>query len=163
MATDEAKKENTIRRLKLMVQVMTTQIYDILGESSMALAGGMGEAMLAMFEKEQGLELAGEDPVSVAKEVDRILVDEYGIADEISLVSIETGVADIKCKGCKSTAFCDNIVASGVKIPFICPVMLTCNAALSKIGYKEQFTYERWPDGKGCIFHVKRIGYEKPA
>jgi hypothetical protein len=163
MATDEAKKENALRMALVMLQVLTSEVYDTLGESSMALANGMGEAMLAMFEKEQGLEVGGEDPIAIGKEVDRILVDEYGFADEIALVPIETGVADIKVKACRNTFFCDKMLVSGMKTPFICPAMLTCKTALVHMGFKEQITYERWQEGKGCIFHFRRLSYNKPA
>jgi hypothetical protein len=157
MANDEAKKANALRMVRLMLQVLTSEVYDTLGDSSMALAGGMGEAMLAMFEKEQGLEVGGEDPLAIGKEIDRILVDEYGFADEIALVPITPGVADIKVKGCTNTSFCDKLVASGVKTPFICPVMLSCNSALVHMGLVDRISIERWQEGKGCIVHFKRV------
>jgi hypothetical protein len=163
MATDDAKKENALRMAAVMLQVLASEVYDTLGESSMALANGMGEATLAMFEKEQGLEVGGEDPIAIGKEIDRILVDEYGLAEEIVIVPIETGVADMKIKSCKSTFMCDKMVASGMKVPFTCPAMLTCKTALAKMGFKEQITYDRWQEGKGCIFHYKRVSFNKPA
>ena len=159
MATDEAKKANALRMTQLMLQILSSEIWDTLGESSMALTGGMGEAMLAMFEKEQGLEVGGEDPLAIGKEINRILADEYGLAEEITLVPIETGVADIKAKGCHNAYFCDKMIASGVKIPIVCPVMLSCNTALSHMGYKEKINIERWQEGKGCIVHFKRLSF----
>ena len=109
-------------------------------------------AVLEMMEKEQGLEVAAEDPLALGKEIERILVDEYGLAHEIT---IETDMVntDIKVRSCNNTSFCDQLVASGVKTPFICPVMLATSAALRKIGYQGHAKIERWQEGKGSIVH----------
>jgi hypothetical protein len=155
MATDEAKKANAQRMMMLSMKVLISEVWDTLGDSSIALADGMGDAVLAMMEKEQGLEIGGEDPAAIGKEIDRILVDEYGLANEVTLESDGTTFADTKISGCHNTQFCDQLVASGVKMPFICPVMLVSASLLKQKGIKAHITYERWQAGKGCIFHLK--------
>lgn len=154
MATDEAKKANALRMTSLSLEVLAEEVWDTLGESSMALAKGMGDAILEMLEKEQGLELAGEDPVAVGTEINRILVDEYGYAQEISMINLAVGEkVDVKVKGCINTAFTDRLTKAGVKTPFICPMMLLGGALLRRVGMNPHITIERWPEGKGCIIH----------
>jgi hypothetical protein len=157
MATDEAKKMNALRMTSLSLEVLAAEIWDTLGESSMALANGMGDAILEMVEKEQGLEIAGEDPVAVGKEINRILSDEYGYTQEITMVTEPNVGSDVKAKGCLNTTFCDKLIKSGVKTPFTCPIMLLGSAALRQMGLKYRITIDRWPEGKGCIIHYKRL------
>jgi hypothetical protein len=105
------------------------------------------------MEKEQGLEIAAENPMAVGKELERILVDEYGLAQEITIKPVTEKDTDLYVKTCGGTFFCDKMVANGVKIPFTCPAMLATSAALRKLGYKGHVSIERWQDGKGCIIH----------
>jgi hypothetical protein len=157
MATDEAKKANAQRMMLLAMKVLISEVWDTLGDSCMALSHGMGDAILKMMEKEQGLEIAAEDPVAVSKEVERILVDEYGLAKEISLETDGVSDSALKVKGCSNTPFCDQLVAGGVKIPFICPAMLATSAGLRKMGYKGSVKIERWQEGSGCIVRFKAM------
>ena len=157
MATDDAKKANAQKMMMLSMKVMISEVWDTLGDSSMALSHGMGDAILEMMEKEQGLEIAAENPMAVGKEIERILVDEYGLAHEITIESDGVKDTDLKVKGCNNTYFCDQLTASGVKTPFICPAMLSTSAALRKLGYKGRVSIERWQEGKGCIVHFKGV------
>jgi hypothetical protein len=156
MATDEAKKANAQRMMMLSMKVLISEVYDTLGDSCMALSHGMGDEILKMMEKEQGLEIAAEDPLALGKEIERILVDEYGLAHEIT-IKTDMVKTDINVKGCNNTFFCDQLVANGVKIPFICPVMLATSAALRQLGYKGRANIERWQEGKGCIVHFTAV------
>jgi hypothetical protein len=153
MATDEAKKINALRMTSLSLEVLAEEVWDTLGESTMALSRGMGDAILAMFEKEQGLEVAAENPEAMGKEIERILVDEYGYAQEITLVVDAKMNADFKVKGCINTAFTDKLLKAGVKTQFTCPVMLVTGAAMRQLGMKGHVNIERWQEGKGCIIH----------
>ncbi len=156
MATDEAKKANAQRMMMLSMKVLLSEVYDTLGDSCMALSHGMGDAVLKMMEKEQGLEIAAEDPLALGKEIERILVDEYGLAQEIT-IKTDMVKTDISVKGCNNVLFCDQLIANGVKIPFICPVMLATSAALRQLGYKGRVNIERWHEGKGCIVHFQAV------
>ena len=150
MATDEAKKMNLIRMLDLSLEVLAEEVYDTLGDSALVLSKGMGDAILEMMEKEEGLEIAGENAGVIGKEIDRILVDEFGFAKEISLDIDPNGVALMKVTGCINTAFTDKMLAKGLKMNYVCPVMLVASAALRQMGYKGRVKIERWPEGKGC-------------
>lgn len=161
MATDEAKKLNALRMTTLSLQVLAAEVWDTLGDSSMALANGMGDALLEMLEKEQGLEIAGEGPAVIGTEINRILVDEYGYANEISMIvdgtSDNPSGAVVSVKGCINTANTDKLLKAGVKIPFICPMMLIGNALLRRVGMNVRINIERWPEGKGCKIHYKVV------
>jgi hypothetical protein len=157
MATDEAKKMNALRMTALSLEVLAAEVWETLGDTSMALSRGMGDAILEMMEKEQALEIAAENPLAVGKEIERILVDEYGLAQEITIKTDGSKDTDLFVKGCNSTYYCDRMVASGVKIPFTCPAMLATSAVLRKLGYKGRVDIERWQDGKGCIIHFHGV------
>lgn len=152
MATDEAKKMNALRMAALSLEVLATEVWETLGETSMAMSHGMGDAILEMMEKDQALEIAAEDPLAVGKEIERILVDEYGLAQEIT-IKTDMVHTDLFVKTCTATFFCDKMVQNGVKTPFTCPAMLATSAAMRKMGYKGRVSIERWQEGKGCIVH----------
>jgi hypothetical protein len=150
MATEEAKKENMLRMTELSLEVLGAEVWDTLGETAMVLGRGMGDAILEMLEKEEGLEIAGESSLDVGKEIDRIFVDEFGFAKEISVDVDQDAVATIKVNGCINTKFTDKMLASGVKMNFTCPIMLATSAALRQMGMKGRVNIVRWPEGKGC-------------
>jgi hypothetical protein len=150
MATEEAKKENMLRMTELSLEVLAAEVWDTLGESSMVLGRGMGDAILEMLEKEEGLEIAGEDSLNVGKEIERIFVDEFGFAKEISVDVDKDAVATIKVTNCINTKFTDKMLASGVKMNYTCPIMLATGSALRQMGLKGRVNIERWPEGKGC-------------
>lgn len=157
MATDEAKKMNALKMVSLSLEVLAAEVWDTLGESSMALANGMGDALLEMVEKEQGLEIAGENPAAIGTELNRIMVDEYGYAQSITMNSDGGVSADVKVKGCINTAFTEKLLKSGMKIPFTCPLMLVGTAMLRRVGVKARIDYEHLPAEKTCVFHYKII------
>jgi hypothetical protein len=155
MATDEAKKLNALRMLNLSMEVLASEVWDTFGESSMAMTSGMGDALLEMVEKEQGLEIAGEDPVAIAKELNRILVDEYGYAQSIDMKVNGAESAEVTIKGCINTYFTEKLLKTGVKVPFTCPMMLLGTAMLRRLGVKNHVEYAHKTGEKVCVFHYK--------
>lgn len=150
MATDEVKKENTLRMTELSLQVLAAEVWDTLGESAFVLGRGMGDAILEMLEKEEGLEVAGENSEDIGKEINRIFVDEFGFAKEISLEVDSNKVGTIKVNGCINTRFTDKMLASGVTMNYTCPIMLVASAAMRQLGMKGRVKIDRWQEGKGC-------------
>jgi hypothetical protein len=150
MATEEAKKENMLRMTELSLEVLAAEVWDTLGETAMVLSKGMGDSILEMLEKEDGLEIAGENALDVGKEIDRIFVDEFGFAKEITVDVDKDAVATIKVSSCINTKFTDKMLASGVKMNYTCPIMLATSSALTQMGLKGRVKIERWPEGKGC-------------
>ena len=123
--------------------------------TAMVLGRGMGDAILEMLEKEEGLEIASEDPANVDKEIDRIFVDEFGFAKEISAEVASNGDATISVSNCINTKFTDKMLANGVKMNFTCPIMLAVDAYMRRIGRKGRVQISRWPEGKGCKISFK--------
>jgi hypothetical protein len=150
MATDDVKKENLLRMSALSLEVLATEVWDTLGESAIVLSRGMGDAILEMLEKEEGLEIAGESPEDVGKEISRIFVDEFGFAKEISLTVDADRVGIIKVGGCINTKFTDKMLASGLTMNYVCPVMMAAGAAMRQMGMKGRVKIDRWAEGKGC-------------
>jgi hypothetical protein len=151
MATEEAKKENMLRMTELSLEVLASEVWDTLGESAMVLSKGMGDAILEALEKEGGLELDASDSLAVGKEIDRLFVDELGFAKDIAFNRDENLVSTIKVSNCINTIFTDKLLATGMKMNFTCPIMLTCDAALRGMNIKRRIKIERWEAGKGCI------------
>ena len=155
MATEDEKKLNMLHMTQLSLEVLAAEVWDTLGETSMVLANGMGDAILEMIEKEEGLEIAGENPLDVGKEINRIFVDEFGFAKEISLDVDKDNIATMKVTSCSNTKLTDKLLADGVTTAYICPIMLACSAALRNMGIKSHVKIERWQEGKGCkIFFI---------
>ncbi len=151
MATEEAKKQNTLRMAGMLMQVLAAEVWDTLGETSIALSRGMGDALLEMFEKEQGLEIAGENPEDVAREVDRIFCDELGFGKDITFeVNYEKKQAIVLVKGCINAQNTEKIIAAGARYNFTCPIMLVYSALMRRSGEKGRVAIERWPEGNGC-------------
>ncbi len=157
MATEEVKKENTIRMAQISLEVLAVEVWDTLGESSMALANGMGDALLTFFEKEEGLEIAGENLDDLERELDRIFVDEFGFAKEISFEHGE-GFITVKVSGCVNQKFTDKMLAAGLTQNYICPVMLLNTALSRRLGMKVRSKIERWAEGKGCKITLTKVG-----
>jgi len=150
MATDAAKKENNLRMTELSLQVLAAEVWDTLGESALVLGRGMGDAILEMLEKEEGLEVAGESAEDIGHEINRIFVDEFGFAKEIGLEGTTGTVGLITVNGCINTKFTDKMLANGATMNYTCPIMLAASAAMRQIGMKGRVKIERWEEGKGC-------------
>ena len=150
MATEEVKKENMLRMMELSLESLAAEVWDTLGDSAIILGKGMGDDILQMLEKEEGLEIAGESPLDVGKEIDRIFVDEFGFAKEISIEMETPTHAVMSVQNCINTRFTDKMLAKGVKYNYTCPIMAAASSALLQMGLKGHVTIERWPEGKGC-------------
>ena len=150
MATDEVKKQNLMRMTSICLEILAEEVYDTLGDTALVLSRGMGDAILELMEKEEGLEIAGETPIEIGKEIDRILVDEFGFAKEITLDVDADNVGTIKVNGCIGTAVTDKMLAKGLKMNYVCPAMLVSSAAMRQMGLKGRVQIDRWPEGHGC-------------
>ncbi len=157
MATEDQKKENRLRLTNLALLSLASSTWDTLGESAFAYSGPMGNQILAVMEKEMGLEVAGEDPKEVMMEISRIFVDEFGFASDIDVEEQGDGQYQVKVKGCINRRFTDRLMEAGVEKPFICPIMNACQAALRRMEFKAREDVEKWEDGKGSIITFKLI------
>jgi actin-like ATPase involved in cell morphogenesis len=135
MANEQQKIANRARLWGLTVVGMTIGIWEMVEETSVALSPQIGAQILAMAEKQLGLEIAGEKPEHLLVELGRIFVDEYGYASEI------------KVEGTDKTfrVFLENVVGfpetvmmkeRGVEKAFSNPFFCAGLAALARLGLK---------------------------
>jgi hypothetical protein len=157
MATEEAKKENVLRLTSLALASLTAGVWDTLGESSFALSGPIGDAILHMMEKEMGLEIAGESPKDVINEICRIFVDEFGFAKDIAVETDGDQKMLLRVRNCINVPFTDRLTAAGVEKPFICPIMNACAAALKRLGFKMRNDVTKWPEGSGSLITFVKV------
>ncbi len=158
MATEEKKKQNMLRLTQLALAALSSSVWDTLGDSSFALANSIGDQILEMFEKEMGLEIAGESPEAVVHEVERIFVDEFGFAREIAVTMLDGGnKIELKVANCVNYAFSQRLLAAGVQKPYICPVMNASVAALRRMGYKVRSDIQPWQEQTGSIIILTKV------
>lgn len=157
MATDEQKRQSQVRLSNLALLSLASGVWDILGKGVNAFSGSMGDAILDVIEKEMGIEVAGEDPEAVMREVSRIFVDEYGFASDIEVVVQDQENFQLRVRNCVNRSFTDQLMQAGVEKPFICPIMNSCRSALRRIGYKMHEDIEQWKEGKGSIISFRQV------
>jgi len=158
MAKEEAKKDNVLRLTSIALASLAAGVWDNLGDSSFALSGPMGEEILQMMEKEMGLEIVGEKPEDVLREITRIFIDEFGFAREIEIETYDGGNKIVlKVKSCINRAFTDKLAAAGVEKPFICPIMNACSAALKRHGFRVHEDVAKWAEEGGSIITLVRV------
>lgn len=148
MATEEKKKENLIRLMSLMIQGMAKAMWDIFGETAFATMNEVGKDILAIMEKEMGLEIAGENPKDVLTEVGRIFVDEMGLVDSAK-VEGDGKKLSLIVGNCRGWDLSQKILAHGVEVPFTCPIMNVGEAALLRMGKYARRKIEPIPKTKG--------------
>ena len=138
MATMQEKK---LRQLKLFNDIIygfARGLYDLFGESAVATVDSIGEEILTDMEHELGLEIAGEDPKDILMEIERLLVDEYGLCKSADLV-IDDKHIDLKCEGCLLWQATQHLKEDDIP-PYTCVPMMMASAALHKrLGVKAKF------------------------
>ena len=150
MATDEQKKLNFIRLTSITLMSLSLSVWEMLGDTSFVFSKDMGAKILALLEKEMGLEIAGETPENVLLEVTRIFVDEFGYASDIDLDVTDTKIV-MKVKNDMNFIYNQHLIATGVEKLFTDPLMNACEAALMRMDYKMHQSIELWPEQKGSI------------
>ena len=135
MATEEEKKRNLARINAMIIYGLEKGLWDLLGESALAMSGTVGEGMLEKMEQTMGLEIAGEDPQDVLTEIGRIFVDEIGIATKFDIDKTDDEV-DFIVEHCVLLNVEKDLIAAGVT-PFMCPYLNIATAAMrSRLGLK---------------------------
>lgn len=157
MATEEQKKRNQVRLANMALLSVAAGSWDILGKGVNAFGLKMGDEILAVMEKEMGLEIAGEDPETILTELSRIFVDEYGFASDIDVAVQENGTFTLKVHHCVNRNLTDKLMAAGVEKPFICPVMNAARSALRRLGYKVHEDIEQWREEKGSVITLTSV------
>jgi len=157
MASEEQKKLNRYRLVSLSFASFAMATWQMLGESSFLLTSLVGDNTLNVMEKEMGLEIAGNSPKEVMMEISRILIDEFGFADDIEVTGDDEKIITLKVKQCSYRDYTDFLMKNGVEKPFLCPVLTTCQAGLKRMGYKMKDNIEEWREERGSIITFERI------
>ena len=135
MATEEEKKRNLGRINAMIIYGLEKGLWNLLGESALALSATVGNGMLEKLEQTMGLEIAGEEPQDVLTEIGRIFVDEIGIAARFDITKTDENV-DLIVEKCVLLNVEKDLVTAGVK-PFMCPYLNIAAAAMrQRLGLK---------------------------
>jgi len=139
MATEEEKKRNLARINAMIIYGLEKGLWDLFGESALAVTNTVGEGMLQILEKNMGLEIAGEDPQDLLTEIGRLFVDEYGIALDFDIVKDGDSVG-LNVHRCVLMQVEKDLVAAGIK-PFVCPYLNIATAAMRhRMGLKTKIS-----------------------
>ncbi len=130
MATEEEKKRNLARINAMIIYGLEKGLWDLLGESALAVSTTVGEGMLEVMEKTMGLEIAGEDPQDILTEIGRIFVDEIGIALKFDITK-EDSTVGLAVQNCVLLRTEEDLIRDGIK-PFMCPYLNIAAAAMRK-------------------------------
>ncbi|MBN1260243.1 MAG: hypothetical protein JXB35_06140 [Anaerolineae bacterium] len=132
MATEEQKKVRQLRLFNDIIFGFAKGLYDLFGDSALATVDTIGEDILEEMEHELGLEIHGEDPQDILTEIERLLVDEYGLCTKATLqMHPETHEIDMICENCLLTKATRDLTEAGVP-PYTCVPMMMASAALHK-------------------------------
>lgn len=138
MATDEQKKGRQLRLFNDILAGFAKGLYELFGDSALAIADSIGEEVLVEMEQELGLEIAGEDPQEILQEIERLLIDEYGMSKNAAFTILEHDI-DMKIEGCVMWRATEDLLKAGVP-PYTCMPMMMASAALHKrLGTKSKF------------------------
>jgi hypothetical protein len=148
MATEEQKKKNMMRLMTLMIAGMAKALYDLFGETAFATMSEVGKSTLEIMEQEMGLEVEGEDPRNVITEIGRIFADEMGFIESFTTEQDGNKIA-LTVSHCQGWNLTQSIMKTGVEIPFTCPIMNVCQAALIRMGKPAQKAISPIPETHG--------------
>jgi hypothetical protein len=140
MATEEQKKLRQLRLFNDLVFGFGKGLYDLFGDSALATVDTIGDDILEEMEHELGLEIAGENPEDILTEIERLMVDEYGLVKSARLeLNGETHEIAMTCEGCLFTKATKDLTEAGVP-PYTCVPMMMASAALrTRLGKKAKF------------------------
>ena len=140
MATEEQKKVRMIRLFNMVIAGMAKGLYDLFGDAAIGIVGPIGEELLEEMEHQLGLEIHGEDPQSILTEIERLLIDEYGLMKDGRIeIHPETHEVDLLVKDSLLWDASTELHEAGLP-PLACVEMMIAEAALRKrLGRKAKF------------------------
>ena len=140
MATEEQKKARMIKLFNTVIAGMAKGLYDLFGDAAIGVISPVGEEILEEMEHELGLEIHGEDPENILTEIERLLIDEYGLMKDCKIeINQETHEIDLFVQGSVLWHAVEELVDAGLP-PLSCVEMMIAEAALRKrLGRKAQF------------------------
>ncbi len=139
MATEDQKKERQTRLFNDIIAGFAKGLYDLFGDSALAMVATLGDKIIGEMEQELGLEISGESAQDILTEMSRLLVDEYGISDEIDTIITDDDIA-ITVTNCRLWRTSASLEKNDVP-PYICVPMMMASASLrERLGMKSKFT-----------------------
>jgi hypothetical protein len=153
----EEKKLRQLRLFNDLIFGFAKGLYDLFGDSALATVDTIGEDILEEMEHELGLEIQGENPQDILTEIERLMVDEYGLVKHAKLV-MEDHHIDMICEGCLLWKCTSDLEAEGVP-PYACVPMMMSSAALHvRLGRKAKLVgVERDTDKRLCDIDFKML------
>ena len=138
MATEEQKKGRQLRLFNDIIAAFAKGLYELFDDSALAMADTIGTELLVEMEQELGLEIAGENPQEILTEVERLLVDEYGMSKDAKMVITDDRI-DMQIEGCLMWKATEELLKNDIP-PFTCVPMMMASASLHKrLGKKTKF------------------------
>lgn len=138
MATEEQKKGRQTRLFNDIIAGFAKGLYELFDDSALAMADTIGSELLVEMEQELGLEIAGEDPQEILTEIERLLIDEYGMSKDAKF-TVKDGQIDMKIEDCQLWSATEKLLKAEVP-PFTCvPMMMASSALRKRLGTKSKF------------------------
>ena len=138
MATEQQKKERQVHLFNTLIFGYSKGLYDLFGDSALATVDSIGESILAEMEHELGLEIQGVNAQDILTEIERLLLDEYGICKK-ARISIDGNEVGVTVEGCMLWKTTLALRDAGVP-PYGCVPMVMASTALRKrLGQKAKF------------------------
>jgi hypothetical protein len=160
MAMVEEKKLRQLRLFNDLIFGFAKGLYELFGDSALATVDTIGEDILEEMEHELGLEIQGEDPQTILTEIERLLMDEYGLVKSARLeIDPETQEIHMICEGCLLTKATESLDEEGIP-PYTCVPMTMASAALHRrLGLKSKFIqFDQDVPNRICDIHFKMMG-----
>lgn len=128
MAIEEQKMERQISVFNEIVAGFAKGLYDIFDDSALAMANTLGLELLKGMEQDLGLEISAEDPQELLREIESLLLDEYGFC-EAAAFDINDGYIDMKIEECQLWQATEKLLKADVP-PYTCIPMMMASASL---------------------------------
>ncbi len=138
MATMEEKKLRQLRLFNNIIYGFASGLYELFGDTALATMDDIGKGVLEDMENELGLEIAGEDPEDILTEIERLLLDEYGLVDAVEFKK-EGQSVELTCQGCLLWKATESLQKDDIP-PYTCAPMMMASTALKKrLGVRRRF------------------------
>ncbi len=157
MVNEQQQTENRSRLNSIMLLALAASVWDTLGRTGFAFSAPIGNHALWLMEREMGLEIIGDSPRDILMDICRVFINEFGFASEIEVTSENEGHFQIKVRDYTNLYFLDLLIKTGVKDPFVDPIMNACQAMLRQMGYKMHQRIEKWEEGNGVIITYTEV------
>lgn len=138
MATEAVQKKRQLRLFNSIIFGFAQGLYELFGESALVTVDSIGKSLIEEMEQEMGLEIEGVDPQDILIEIERLLVDEYGLVRDVD-IQIRGEQVEMTCENCLLWKATESLRAAGSP-PYTCVPMTMGRMALRKrLGKRARF------------------------